>query len=96
MPDGRTIVQMVAQRQDLEQFRRKNWEGTFDAYLDIVRERPEVARNAFERVYDMIVSYGTTAYEEGRDKHVRYNFFSDPDEGGGMRSLAWTNRCASS
>ena len=29
---------------------------------------PHVTRNAFERVYDMIMSYGTDSYEEGREK----------------------------
>ena len=52
MTDGRTIISLVADRQDLEQFRKKNWEGTFEAYLDLVRSQPEVARNAFERVYE--------------------------------------------
>ena len=50
MPSGRELIQLVAQRQDLDQFRRKNWEGTFEEYLDIVRANPRVTRNAFERV----------------------------------------------
>src|SRR5205085_12067895 len=59
-----------------------NWEGTFAEYLDLVREHPEATRNAFERTYDMILSYGTDTYEEHRDKRIRYRFFSDPDGGG--------------
>ena len=47
MSDGRDIIALVAQRQDFEQFRRKNWVGTFAEYLDIVREHPEVTRTAF-------------------------------------------------
>ena len=82
MPDGRTIISRVAQRQDLDQFRRKTWQGTFEQYLDIVREDPRVTRNAYERVYDMILSYGVESYEENREKRVRYKFFSDPDDGG--------------
>ena len=58
MSDGREIIALVAQRQDCEQFRRKNWVGTFDEYLDIVREHPEVTRTAYQRLYDMILSYG--------------------------------------
>ncbi len=64
------------------QFRRKNWEGTFEEYLDLVAADPRVTRNAFERVYDMIMSYGTETYEEDREKHVRYRFFNDPDDDG--------------
>ena len=37
-------------------FREQHWEGTFWEYLDIVTENPAVARNAFQRVYDMILS----------------------------------------
>ena len=66
MSHGREIISLVAQRQDLEQFRKKNWIGTFEEYLDLVRQKPEVTRNAFERVYDMIMSAGTTVYEESR------------------------------
>ncbi|HEY4310150.1 MAG TPA: serine protein kinase [Pirellulales bacterium] len=82
MANGRSIIEIIAERQDLEQFRKKNWEGSFEEYLDLVRANPKVTRNAFERVYDMIMSYGTDAYEEGREKHVRYRFFEDPDSEG--------------
>ncbi len=82
MNNGREIISLVAERQDLDQFRRKNWEGTFEQYLDVVRADPRVTRNAFERVYDMLTSYGTEDYEEFREKRVRYRFFSDPDDHG--------------
>ncbi len=38
MTGGREIVSLIGQRQDLKQFRKKNWEGTFDQYLDLVTE----------------------------------------------------------
>jgi serine protein kinase len=79
---GHELISLVAQRQDLEQFRRKNWEGTFQEYLDIVYQHPEVTRNAFERLYDMIVSYGTEVREHGREQYVHYKFFDDPDNDG--------------
>ncbi|MEX0711513.1 MAG: serine protein kinase, partial [Pirellulales bacterium] len=82
MSEGRSIISLVAQRQDLDQFRKKNWEGSFEQYLDLVRQDPKVTRNAFERVYDMITSYGTEAYEESREKRVRYRFFQDADHEG--------------
>ena len=82
MRGGSSIVALVAERQDLEQFRRKNWEGPFQEYLDLVAERPQATRNAFERVYDMIMSYGTETIEEGRAQRTRYRFFSDPDDNG--------------
>ncbi|HEY1602824.1 MAG TPA: serine protein kinase [Pirellulales bacterium] len=79
MTSGRSIIEIIAERQDLDQFRKKNWEGSFEAYLDLVRGEPKVTRNAFERVYDMILSYGTDSYEEGREKRLRYHFFQDPE-----------------
>jgi len=79
MSHGREIISLVAQRQDLEQFRKKNWVGNFEEYLDLVRQNPEVTRNAFERVYDMIMAAGTTVYEESRGiKRSHYKFFDDP------------------
>ena len=70
MSDGRSIISLVAQRQDLEQFRKKNWEGSFEHYLDVVRSDPKVTRNAFERVFDMVMSYGTDHYEQAREKRI--------------------------
>ncbi len=82
MIDGRGIISLVAERQDLDQFRRKHWEGGFEEYLDLVRTIPGVTRNAFERVYDMVLSYGTETYEQHREKRVHYKFFGDPDHNG--------------
>jgi serine protein kinase len=82
MTGGRDIISLVAQRQDLNQFRRKSWEGTFEEYLDLVAAEPRATRNAFERVYEMILSYGTISYEVGREKRLRYKFFDDPDDHG--------------
>ena len=80
--NGTNIISLVGKRQDLEQFRRKNWNGTFEQYLDIVRANPNVAQNAFQRIFDMILSYGTEVYQECREKRVHYNFFDDPDNNG--------------
>src|SRR6187431_1374041 len=77
MSDGRDIIALVAQRQDCEQFRRKNWVGTFAEYLDIVREHPEVTRTAYQRLYDMILSHGVDEHYENKEKTVRYRFFSE-------------------
>ena len=82
MSDGRAIISLIGERQDLDQFRKKNWIGSFDEYLDIVRKQPEVTRTAYERLYDMILSYGVETYEEGREKHERFRFFMDPDDNG--------------
>src|SRR3990172_7554308 len=82
MGDGRNIISSIAERQDRDQFRRKNWLGSFDEYLDLVREHPEVSRSAYQRIYDMILSYGLEVVEHGREKEYRYRFFDDPHNDG--------------
>ena len=77
------IVSLIAGQQDLEQFRKKTWVGTFADYLDLVATQPHVTRNAFQRLYDMILSFGTETYEVARgEKRIHYHFFDDPLEGG--------------
>ncbi|MED2737448.1 hypothetical protein [Bacillus toyonensis] len=44
----------------------------FDTYFSKVINDPRIARNAVQRVYDMIMSYGTYEDDSGR---LRYNFF---------------------
>jgi len=53
-----SLVSLIDRKLDVNHFRDQHWEGTFWDYLDIVSENPGVARNAFQRVYDMILSYG--------------------------------------
>ncbi|MGP4082336.1 PrkA family serine protein kinase [Pseudalkalibacillus sp. R45] len=60
-------------RQYREEEKRLVWEGTFAEYLEILRERPEVAQSAHSRVYNMIKSHGI---EEVNGKK-RFNFFSN-------------------
>ena len=78
MTNGSEIISLVAQRQDRDQFRRKNWVGTFEQYLDIVRDNPLVTRTAYQRIYDMILSYGVDVVSKGREKEHHYHFFDDP------------------
>ena len=59
MSTGSDLIAMIASRQNLADYQKKHWEGTFDEYLDIVREHPEVTRTAYQRLYDMILSHGT-------------------------------------
>src|SRR3954466_5823990 len=77
-----SMVEKIAALQDFALYRDLSWEGSFEDYLSIVRERPQVTRNAFQRVYDMIISYGTEEYIDNKKKLVRYNFFKDEISGG--------------
>ncbi|PIE06139.1 MAG: serine protein kinase, partial [Sorangium cellulosum] len=72
-----SMVETIAKMQDFDLYRDLYWEGSFEDYLQVVRERPQVTRNAFQRVYDMIISHGTEEYIDNKKKLVRYNFFRD-------------------
>jgi serine protein kinase len=76
------IVSMVRDLQDMESYRELTWEGTFQDYIDIVITNPKVTRTSFQRVYDMILSYGTEEYTEYKKRIVHYKFFDDPMGGG--------------
>ncbi|MGQ0635496.1 MAG: PrkA family serine protein kinase [Planctomycetaceae bacterium] len=78
MAHGRAILQEISQRKNPEAYRHEHWEGTFADYLEIVRERREITRNAFQRMYDMVLSYGTYPIEGSKENLVRYQFFDDP------------------
>jgi serine protein kinase len=58
------------------------WTGSFDDYLRLVEADPTVARNAFQRIYDMVLHHGSSTYKDCRQEVIRYNFFSDPLDGG--------------
>jgi serine protein kinase len=77
MSTGKSILDALGKQLDLGDYRKKHWEGTFEEYLDIVREHPEVTRSAYQRLYDMILSHGTEEAYEHKEKITRYKFFTD-------------------
>ena len=76
------LIAKIAAYQDLEQYREQHWEGTFDEYLGLVRKNPKATRNAFQRVYDMILSHGRVEYVDSKKKIVHYPFFDDLENDG--------------
>ena len=82
MNTGRSLLDAISSRQNLQAYQSENWEGTFDEYLDIVRQVPKVTRSAHQRLYDMVMSYGTYTVEDGKDELTRYKFFDDPEGNG--------------
>ena len=76
------LVQQIAALQNFDEYRELNWSGTFEAYLGLVREHPEVTRTAFQRLYDMIVGYGTEEYIDNRKRIIKYRFFEHDTVGG--------------
>ncbi|MBC8163346.1 MAG: serine protein kinase [Roseiflexaceae bacterium] len=74
---GPSLLQKLSEMQDRKTFQELNWTGTFVEYLDLVASNPKIARNAFQRIYDMIISYGSEEFIDAKKRLVRYNFFSD-------------------
>ncbi len=72
------LMRFVRDLHDPDVYRSLNWEGTFEEYLGLVAENPRALRSAFQRVFDMILSFGKEDYSEHKEKIVKYNFFSDP------------------
>ncbi len=76
------VLGLVSKIQNTESYCEYNWEGSFQDYIEVVKKSPGVNRNAFQRIYDMVLSYGTENYTEFKKNIVRYKFFSDSIDNG--------------
>ncbi|HJZ56669.1 MAG TPA: serine protein kinase, partial [Gemmataceae bacterium] len=77
MSSGKAILATLRQQLNLSDYRKKHWEGSFDEYLDTVRDHAEVTRSAYQRLYDMILSHGTETVYENKEKVTRFKFFTE-------------------
>lgn len=59
-----------------------HWTGSFEDYLNMVIERPQLARTAFQRMYDMVAGYGSRQFKEYKKEITHWNFFDDPIDHG--------------
>jgi serine protein kinase len=80
--DNISLLRRFEQIQDVSGFLDLHWEGSFEDYLEIVRQDPKVTRTAYQRIYDMLVSYGYEEYTRNRETLIHYRFFDDPFENG--------------
>ena len=78
MGQGSELISYVKSLQNTDEYQELRWEGSFEAYLDKVYENPKIARSAFQRVYDMVMSFGQEEYTEYKKRIIRYKFFNDP------------------
>ncbi|MBI4544386.1 MAG: serine protein kinase [Gemmatimonadetes bacterium] len=76
------IIQHIREHQDQALYHDLHWEGSFPEYLSMVHARPAIARSAFQRLYAMIVTFGTRKYSEYKKEITHYHFFDDPIGGG--------------
>jgi serine protein kinase len=79
---AQTLLTLIKQKQDLQGYRERHWTGTLQDYMEIVMSNPKVARNAYQRLYDMVLSHGFTDYTRHHDRHVHYRLFDDPIDAG--------------
>src|SRR4051812_7495875 len=77
MATATAILDTLRTQLDLTDFRKLNWEGSFADYLATVIEQPSVTRTAYQRLYDMILAYGTEDIYENKDKLTRFKFFTE-------------------
>ena len=82
MSTGTDLIALIASRQNLADYQKKHWTGSFAEYLDIIRETPQVTRTSYQRLYHMILGYGTEEIVVNKEKLLRYKFFDDPENGG--------------
>ena len=77
-----SLISLIDKKLDTANFREQHWEGSFWDYLELAHDNPSVARNAFQRVYDMILSYGSESFTQFKQESIRYKFFGDPVDHG--------------
>jgi serine protein kinase len=76
------LVSLIDARLDRQRFEDHHWEGSFRDYLQIAEKNPAVVRNAYQRLYDAVLSHGFEKYKLFKKEVVRYHFFSDPFDSG--------------
>ncbi len=59
-----------------------HWTGDFNEYLALVKQNPKITRNAYQRMYDMIIEHGTENYIDFKKDVTRYKFFDDRPNNG--------------
>ena len=82
------LLNLIKQKQDLQGYRERHWTGCLSDYMEVVMANPRVARNAYQRLYDMILAHGTGEYTKHHEKYVHYKLLRRPHrrrQGRGLR-----------
>lgn len=72
-----TMLEKIASQYNRDEFNTIHEEMTFEQYLEKCYENPKLIRTAYQRIFDMITSQGSTEFEQYRKTLTRYNFFND-------------------
>ena len=76
------LLEIIRRKQDLPGYRERHWTGAISDYVELVLQNPRVARNSYQRLYDMILSHGLTEYTRHHEKYAHFHLFDDPIDGG--------------
>src|SRR5205823_5075755 len=68
------ILSAIVNLQSAQEYQELNWEGSFEDYLKLIQDSPRVTRNAFQRIYDMILSHRWKKNVEIKKKLPRSRF----------------------
>jgi serine protein kinase len=77
MAQASAILSSLRSEVDIHDYRKLHWEGSFEEYLNIVVDKPETTRTAYQRLYDMILSHGTEDTYENKEKVTVFKFFTE-------------------
>ena len=96
--DSSPLIGKIAALQNHKEFAEINWSGSFADYLEVVRQNPAVTRSAYQRVYDMILSYGQEEYLDNKKRLIALCTSSrtsntaarTPSSGSTSRSCVWS------
>ncbi|MDE3269534.1 MAG: serine protein kinase [Pseudomonadota bacterium] len=80
--DALKLLEIASSADDNSDYAESYWVGSFHDFLDLLVKEPKIARTAFQRIYDMIMSYGTKVHKEYKKSIIHYNFFDDPIDQG--------------
>jgi len=80
--EGLDLLNKIKNLHDSRVYQELSWEGSFEEYLKVVQKNPRVSRSAFQRIYDMILTYGYEEYYEYKKKIIHYRYFEDPIDDG--------------
>jgi serine protein kinase len=81
--DASKIFDLISKDGSLKtQHEELHWKGSYKDYMTMLIEHPEIARTAFQRLYDMVASYGVDHYMEYKKKITHWKFFDDPIDQG--------------
>ena len=77
MAAASAILHSLRSEGEIHDYQKLHWDGSFEEYLGVVIERPEVTRTAYQRLYDMILSHGTEDTYENKEKVTVFKFFTE-------------------